>query len=123
MRLAALVLMVLLLSNVVLRPLVTITSFVIHQDEIAEELCENRMQPELLCNGKCYLKKELAKQFDDSNQEDEPAQTPLEELKFTLYFHEDINFEFLEKVQHEFHWKAFDSNGLVELNTPPPIFV
>lgn len=33
--------------------------FSIHQDEIAAEHCINKDKPELHCNGKCYLSKEL----------------------------------------------------------------
>ena len=40
---------------------VIVGQFFINQDFIAAELCENKDAPELECNGKCYLKKELKK--------------------------------------------------------------
>lgn len=40
--------------------------FIIHQDEIAEEFCENKDKPELHCNGKCHISKEL-KNIDQTN--------------------------------------------------------
>ncbi len=33
--------------------------FVIHQEDIAKTLCENRDKPELHCNGKCVLMQKL----------------------------------------------------------------
>lgn len=35
--------------------------YVLNYNEIANELCENREEPELLCNGFCYLKEEVSK--------------------------------------------------------------
>ena len=36
-------------------------SFKIHQEYIAKVLCINKEKPQLQCNGKCHLKKELKK--------------------------------------------------------------
>lgn len=44
-------------------------NFSLHQDEIAAEHCVNKDKPELHCNGKCYLSKEL-KLIDDDSKED-----------------------------------------------------
>lgn len=41
--------------------------FFINQEQIAEELCENKALPELNCLGNCQLKKELEKN-DESSQ-------------------------------------------------------
>jgi hypothetical protein len=38
-----------------------VVSFKINQAEIAQTLCENRAKPQLSCNGKCVLVKELKK--------------------------------------------------------------
>lgn len=44
--------------------------FEANQDYISKELCENKSKPELLCNGKCYLKKQL-KQEEEKEQKQE----------------------------------------------------
>ncbi|MDX1447024.1 hypothetical protein [Lishizhenia sp.] len=49
------------------KPVQTILHFTQNQEQIAEELCENKDQEELECNGKCYLMKELANEVE-SNQ-------------------------------------------------------
>jgi len=35
--------------------------FYVNQSDIATILCENRSNPSMRCNGKCYLKKQLKK--------------------------------------------------------------
>lgn len=37
-----------------------VIDYVLNYDKIATELCENRKEPELLCNGFCYLKEEVS---------------------------------------------------------------
>lgn len=51
-----------------LKPVFPVISFMVNYDYIAKELCENKTKPELHCNGKCYLKKELAKASENTNQ-------------------------------------------------------
>lgn len=68
-----------LLSLVLILPLALKTAVVIdwavHQDYIAENLCENRDRPEMHCNGKCVLmqKMDMADDFSDE-------QVPLSEV-------------------------------------------
>ena len=49
---------------VVFRPLVPLAEYAVNYDYISEVLCVNKSNPELHCNGKCYLKKEIAKTND-----------------------------------------------------------
>ncbi|TWO33707.1 hypothetical protein E1J38_002725 [Seonamhaeicola sediminis] len=51
-----------------LRPIQPYVEYVLNQDYIAEFLCINKDKPELQCNGKCHLAKEIKKQ-----QEQEPS--------------------------------------------------
>jgi len=47
--------------------------FVLNQEEIIEAFCVNKEAPEMQCNGKCYLKKQLEKveQTQDGEQDDQ----------------------------------------------------
>lgn len=60
--------LILLLATLVL-PFVFKTGILVHygikQKHYAEVLCENKTKPELKCNGKCQLMKELALQNDE----------------------------------------------------------
>ncbi|MGS0748510.1 hypothetical protein [Halpernia sp. GG3] len=40
--------------------------YVVNYNFIVKHLCENRGKPEMMCNGKCYLTKELLKTTDNS---------------------------------------------------------
>lgn len=44
-----------------IRPLLPIANYIVNYDYIVENLCENKEKPEMMCNGKCYLSKELTK--------------------------------------------------------------
>lgn len=48
---------------VMFRPAFPFLDYVMNYHYIATELCENKNKPELECNGKCHLKKELAKAY------------------------------------------------------------
>lgn len=44
-----------------LKPILPVADYIINYDYISKVLCENKAKPELQCNGKCQLMKELAK--------------------------------------------------------------
>ncbi|WP_415325285.1 hypothetical protein [Chryseobacterium sp. MMS23-Vi53] len=46
---------------VVFRPLVPLVEYAVNYDYISEVLCVNKSNPELHCNGKCYVSKQIAK--------------------------------------------------------------
>ncbi|RWX03907.1 hypothetical protein EPI11_02640 [Flavobacterium cerinum] len=43
------------------KPVIPVLDYVINYEYIAKELCENKAKPQMHCNGKCHLMKELAK--------------------------------------------------------------
>lgn len=50
--------------------MVIYVDFLINQEYIAKNLCENKDKPMLQCNGKCQLVKELAKEEKKEKKED-----------------------------------------------------
>ncbi len=58
----------------VLRPLVPLVEYAVNYDYIVKVLCINKNRPEIHCNGKCYLSKELAKTNDSES-------SPFQKLK------------------------------------------
>lgn len=52
---------------VVFRPLMPLAEYAVNYTYISEVLCINKNKPELHCNGKCYLGKELAKANDSDS--------------------------------------------------------
>ncbi len=52
------------------KPVLPVAEYVVLYDYIKNELCINKDKPELKCNGKCHLKKEMAKASNtDSDKE------------------------------------------------------
>ncbi|OCA79529.1 hypothetical protein BBH99_18635 [Chryseobacterium contaminans] len=45
----------------VFRPLMPLAEYAVNYNYIVNTLCVNKSKPELHCNGKCYLSKEVAK--------------------------------------------------------------
>lgn len=78
-----------------IKPLWPIIEYVANYDYIATVLCENKDQPELECNGKCYLEKQLAKDAadDKENPLNKSSQT---EIPQVIVFEKirDFNLEF-----------------------------
>lgn len=59
--------------------------YLANYDYIATELCENRDKPEMHCNGKCHLMKQLAKASEHEK--------PISEKKQASAEHEVLFFE------------------------------
>ncbi len=54
-----------------------------HQDYVAQVLCENREKPQLLCKGQCQLRKKLAAEnADASAHESTPKKVQFAEVLF-----------------------------------------
>ncbi|NER14533.1 hypothetical protein GWK08_13850 [Leptobacterium flavescens] len=51
-----------------LRPVAPVFTYIINQDYIAEFLCINQDRPELKCNGKCYMFRQLKAQSEEKKQ-------------------------------------------------------
>ncbi|WP_376777512.1 hypothetical protein [Flavobacterium covae] len=60
-----------------LRPVEPMVSYIINYDYISNVLCENNDKPELKCNGKCYLQKQMAK----IAEEEKPLQKDTKQVK------------------------------------------
>lgn len=63
--------------------------YVVNYEYISKVLCENKAKPELECNGKCQLMKELAKAAEEEKplSSDKKNTTPV----FEILFFQEIN--------------------------------
>lgn len=66
---------ILFMSYMVFRPLIPLAEYAVNYNYIVKTLCANKNKPELHCNGKCYLSKELAKANSDAES------TPFNKIK------------------------------------------
>ncbi len=73
----------------------------VNEEYVAAELCENQDEPELECNGKCYLMKQLKKSEPAPTQNEEDRAINPFSLKIELFqnctqmdlVHEEFNIE------------------------------
>jgi hypothetical protein len=85
---------VLLLSSVILLQsaslLLVNSSYIANHSYIASVLCENRDKPQMHCDGKCVLKREL-----NNQQEKESSQKTLLSFSFVpVFFEEATSYKF-----------------------------
>ena len=54
-----------------IKPVLPVIDYVVNYEYISTQLCENVEKPELKCNGKCHLMKELSK----ASENEKPIQS------------------------------------------------
>jgi len=107
------VISILLLLVMSIRSVLPLIDYAVNYDYISTQLCENKAKPELLCNGKCFVKKELTKSSENQNCKENKVQI----LKADVFLAQDflsfsVNYvqEKTENVFHEncnFHHQQF----------------
>ena len=68
------------------KPIIPFLEYAAFYDYIKNELCVNKEKPKLQCNGKCHLKKELAKASDSENSKDKNHSSSSEHQ--IVFFHD-----------------------------------
>ena len=90
---------------ILLKPLWPLVEYVVNYDYIVENLCENKEEPILKCNGKCYLSKQIAKE----TQKDKKESSKLKKNKFepkiiTSFSKEVVDLLFFYPTIHNHEW-------------------
>ncbi len=67
-----------------LKPLFPVLEYALNYEYISKVLCENKDKPEMKCNGKCHLMKEMAKAAEDEK--------PISSDKKTVHTESEILF-------------------------------
>ncbi|MDO5635627.1 MAG: hypothetical protein Q4G18_00060 [Myroides sp.] len=73
------------------RPVIPVVEYIVFYDYIKNELCENKDKPKLECNGKCHLKKELAKASGSTEKGNEKKHFSVE-TSIVFYQEKEDNF-------------------------------
>jgi len=98
--------------------------FLLNQEEIAEQLCENKDKPELNCEGRCVLKKRMRDLLDNMDAEPAPESTNI--TNFMFYFFQVDQLSMLEPTIDADCPNCNSSFELlkahVHIHTPPPRF-
>jgi hypothetical protein len=72
------------------KQLYTVAHFFVHQDELSAAFCENKDKPELKCDGKCHLKKELKK---DNEWISNPSKSEKPTYSFNVLLFNAMSFQ------------------------------
>ena len=68
-----------------LKPILPVLEYVVNYDYIVNELCENKSKPELKCNGKCHLTKELAKASEGNSDNSSDKKITFEQTEIVFF--------------------------------------
>lgn len=110
-----------------LKPALPVIDYVVNYEYITKVLCVNKAKPKLQCNGKCHLKKELAKTSESETPISSNKKTATQEVE--VLFFEDIKSFKITSIYFEEKQKIINnySNSYFYLNSDsvfrPPIFV
>ena len=84
---------------VIISPAIPVLDYIINYQHISQDLCVNKDKPEMHCNGKCHLKKEIKKVLGEENPEQKKTTLPTLKLKeYTNYY----RISLLKKYYPEF---------------------
>jgi len=84
-----------------LKPILPVVDYIINYDYISKVLCVNKAKPELKCNGKCQLMKNLAKAAEEEKPISPEKKSKAQEIEL-LFFQE---IQSLITLQTSFHPK------------------
>lgn len=100
--------------------------FELNKEYIIQNLCENRFKPELQCNGKCYLAKQLHKVAEDkASKEADRQEQSFKKLLEETFHHENFVFSqtfesVILTVQNNFSYKTSHYSTLTTSLFHPP---
>ena len=100
--------------------------YAFNKEYIAENLCENNDKPELHCEGKCHLTKELVKASEKEEDPTAPISPNKSEVKLLWFYQNSLivtNPLYEDGNQNQILYRApFFAQTHVEITTPPPEF-
>ena len=112
------------ITFILFKPVFPVLDYIVNYDYISTQLCENIEKPELKCNGKCHLKKELASEAKKDNPKSNEHKS--NSITFEVLYCENITpFTFSPKIYSEKKVKSFYNCIYFRLNSTsifhPPI--
>lgn len=97
-------------------------AFSVNRDYIIKELCVNRFKPEMRCNGKCYMKKQMQQQEEQSGTNTQ-QKNHNDVLNWMFTGNVIVHFdEQAHSVNKTAHFADFLSIGFIlSMDRPPPV--
>lgn len=85
------ILFLVLYALAVLRPYTPYVNYYLNKDKIASEQCVNKDQPEMECEGQCYLKSQVIKASEEESKKDKSGLIKIEFDKYPAPFCFDLS--------------------------------
>ncbi|WP_051473848.1 hypothetical protein [Aquimarina macrocephali] len=109
-----------------IKPLWPVGEYIMNYDYIVKNLCINKDRPRLKCDGKCYLKKQLAKESDSENNPFKDKKSK-NEIQHIVFFQLLLDFDLKNEPENtvENNYKTTQeiiSKLLITDISPPPEF-
>jgi hypothetical protein len=106
-----------------LKQLAIYTNFKFNQGFIARVLCINQDKPEMKCNGKCHLKKQL-KEADDIDQNPVAPKNKKDNVKINLFFFRlfkrPSHFVYNQNKKQLYQYTKTLKDGFISTDFKPP---
>ncbi|HRX29554.1 MAG TPA: hypothetical protein P5235_09210 [Saprospiraceae bacterium] len=107
-----------LIFSLSIRDLFTYSYFVINQDFIVENFCINKDKPQLMCNGSCYLNKNLKDNQDTTDK----IPNPIKEKKSTIEYLGIENLLWKTEIKIDDHSPILEKENFFSYNYLSEIF-
>lgn len=110
-----------------LKPLWPLAEYVVNYDYIIENLCENRDKPQLNCDGKCYLAKQLAKESEGKQKNPFDGEKSKTEIQHVVFFQDLSSFDLEICLNNSRHTKFCTTQFLTsnlfvtDISQPPEL--
>ena len=112
--------LVFIVSLFTLKSALLISYYTLFTDDFIENFCVNKDQPELHCDGKCFLSKMLNKSDQDEGRQETIA-ISLAQLEFIFKPFKDADLSLLSKVtKNDFHYNVRYSSVFLNTADRPP---
>lgn len=114
----------LLTIMILLKPLWPLVEYVVNYEYIVENLCENKEEPVLKCNGKCYLSKQIAKEVENDTKDSSKNKKVKFEFKIINFFNEEeVIFLFFKPIFNNYQWHSKLKSNLfvIDFLHPPQV--
>ena len=92
--------LIIVILSIFLKPILPVIDYIVNYDYISNVLCENKAKPELKCNGKCHLIKELAKASNDDKPINSDKKNNLTQEVELLFCNETAKISFRQIYFH-----------------------
>ncbi len=98
-----------------------VINYLANYEYISQELCENKDNPEMHCNGKCYLYKQT-RAIQEEQEEKDATISEVLSLQYTTseaFTYELLSFEEMDQVCN-FTYSENEYSVFSDCITPPP---